>query len=586
MDRENLASLRVVLRATWHARGWRSLLLLVELTGRVLFPLSAVWTGLMVAGLATGRDGLLLAGAAALPLSQAGQMLALRYGQGVRLRTAEIVTLHQDLQLVQAVADHRDLALVESPDFRNKLELIEARQGMLGGALNMFLLTAGFALTALTSLVVLIWVHPLLAILPLAQLAGIPFARRASRLRRAADDASAGAARLARAYYQLSLNADSGMEARAGGTERWMTGQFVQNRTSADQVIESAERRAAALDLVRNLLPVVAYLACGLFLVARLDNGAVGLAEAAAALVAARQLQVSVSAPFNSGQRLGRVLDTTTRWRWCMAQLAAGEVLTGDRVPGPAIRTPIVASRLGFSYPEADRPAVADIDLRIAPGEIVAVVGDNGAGKTTLVKLLLGLYSPQQGKVEVGEAEPHRLDPGWAAAAFQDFVRPELTLQEAVGVGHLSHVEDGPAVMSALKGAAAEALPAELPNGLSTQLGARWVDGHDPSGGQWQQIAVARARMNTEARLLILDEPTASLDAQTEAELFGAYAREARRSGTPVVLVTHRFSSARMADRVLVVEAGRIVEEGSHDELMAAGGRYSDMVELAVSRYR
>jgi ATP-binding cassette, subfamily B, bacterial len=233
------------------------------------------------------------------------------------------------------------------------------------------------------------------------------------------------------------------------------------------------------------------------------------------------------------------------------------------------------------------------VSLRIPAGAVVAIVGDNGAGKSTLVKLLARFYEPTSGRIRVDGVLLSDIAPAdWRAAVsagFQDFAKFELLAREAVGVGWLADIDDSPAVVAALSRAGGDELPTAWPAGLETQLGATF-DGVEASGGQWQKIALGRAMMRTAPLLLLLDEPTSALDAETEHALFERYAaatgRAAASVGGVTVLVSHRFSTVRMADLIVVVDGGRIVESGSHQELMARGGLYAELYDLQASSYR
>jgi ATP-binding cassette, subfamily B, bacterial len=224
---------------------------------------------------------------------------------------------------------------------------------------------------------------------------------------------------------------------------------------------------------------------------------------------------------------------------------------------------------------------------------VVAVVGENGAGKTTLVKLLARLYEPTAGRILVDGVDLRRLDPdAWRAriaAGFQDFARFELLAREAVGVGHLARIGDATAVRGALGRAGAAQVVTSLPGGLETQLGRAWHGGVDLSGGEWQRLALGRAFMREGPLLLVLDEPTAAIDAPTEHALFERFAAAARSGasrGTVTLLISHRFSTVRMADLILVLDGGRVVERGSHDELMQRRGLYAELFDLQAAAYR
>jgi ABC-type multidrug transport system fused ATPase/permease subunit len=246
-----------------------------------------------------------------------------------------------------------------------------------------------------------------------------------------------------------------------------------------------------------------------------------------------------------------------------------------------------------FRYPGRGTPVLREVDLFIPPGRSLAVGGENGAGKTTLVKLLARLYEPDAGQILVDGVDLRRFPLArWRArvsAAFQDFCQFEFIVREAVGIGDLPRITDGSAVAGALARAGAAELVQALPSGLETQLGKRWDGGTDLSGGQWQRLALGRAAMRDEPLLVILDEPTAALDAQAEHALFERFAAAARSGaarGTVTVLVSHRFSAVRMADLILVLAGGRVVEYGSHHELMQQGGTYAELYALQAAAYQ
>jgi ATP-binding cassette subfamily B protein len=261
------------------------------------------------------------------------------------------------------------------------------------------------------------------------------------------------------------------------------------------------------------------------------------------------------------------------------------------RVEGP--RPPEDASRgiefegVWFRYPNGERWILEDFSLKIRPGEKLALVGENGAGKTTLIKLLTRLYEPDRGRVllhgvdlrHYSAEELHRR----VGAIFQDYVRYQRTLRENVGFGAVAKVEDMAAVESAARRGGADEVARGLAKGYESRLGRWFEDGHDLSGGQWQKVALGRAFMR-DGEVLILDEPTSSLDAESEAAVFERL--KALAAGKTALLVSHRFSTVRMADRILVLKDGRVLELGTHDELVALGGTYARLFELQARGYR
>ncbi len=242
---------------------------------------------------------------------------------------------------------------------------------------------------------------------------------------------------------------------------------------------------------------------------------------------------------------------------------------------------------MGFRYPGSDEWAVRGVSFRIRPGERVAFVGENGAGKTTLVKLLTRLYDPTEGRILLDgvDLRDYDLDALRRAVGviFQDFFRFDLTARENIAVGKIEAREDEPRIRSSAEKSLAAGVIERLEQGYDHMLGRRFEGGADLSGGEWQKIALGRAYMR-DARLLVLDEPTASLDARAEYEVFRRFSDLTR--GKMAVLISHRFSTVRMADRILVLEGGRVTEDGSHEELVALGGRYAELFELQAKGYR
>jgi ATP-binding cassette subfamily B protein len=264
--------------------------------------------------------------------------------------------------------------------------------------------------------------------------------------------------------------------------------------------------------------------------------------------------------------------------------------LTGDIDAPDQLRGGIAFEGVSFAYPGSDTEVLRDVNLWLPPGAVVAVVGENGAGKSTLVKLLSRMYEPSDGRISIDGVDLAAINPAsWRSrlsAAFQDSCRFEFLLGEAVGIGDVERINDAYQVLMACERAGAGAVLESLPAGLNTQLGRRF-EGAELSGGQWQRLALARAGMR-DPLLLLLDEPTANLDAEAEFALFETIARATRRArarGAVTMLVSHRFSTVRMADVIVVVDGGKVLEVGSHDELMARGGLYAELFSLQSSAY-
>jgi ATP-binding cassette subfamily B protein len=264
---------------------------------------------------------------------------------------------------------------------------------------------------------------------------------------------------------------------------------------------------------------------------------------------------------------------------------AAPGARAADGLPREGIRFEDVR----FTYPGATQPVFEGLDLEIEAGRSLAIVGENGAGKTTLVKLLCRLYDPDSGKVTVDGTDVRELDAdAWhhrIAAVFQDYVQFELSAYDNVAFGALRNRGDCDAVTEAAELAGATQLVDRLPDGWSTPLSRQFSDGSQLSGGEWQRLALARAlfAIRSGAGVLILDEPTAALDVRGEAEVYERFLELTR--GATTIVISHRFSTVRRADRIVVVERGRVIEDGTHDQLLAASGRYAEMYWLQAKRF-
>ena len=262
------------------------------------------------------------------------------------------------------------------------------------------------------------------------------------------------------------------------------------------------------------------------------------------------------------------------------------ELDKGTRLPGPISRG-IEFDNVSFTYPGSDRPALTDVSIALRPGERIALVGENGAGKTTLAKILMGLYEPTSGRIVVDGVDLKEIAlADWyrrIGAVFQDFTRYQVSLRENIGFGWLPKLDDAEAIASAAARSGAAEVAASLPRGLETPLGKEFQEGSELSVGQWQRLAIARAYLRP-AEVLILDEPASGLDAKAEAGVYDHFARMAEAS--TVALISHRLGSCRLADRILVLNEGRVVEQGTHSQLIAAGGEYAELFKLQAGWYQ
>jgi ATP-binding cassette subfamily B protein len=257
-------------------------------------------------------------------------------------------------------------------------------------------------------------------------------------------------------------------------------------------------------------------------------------------------------------------------------------------VRGPAPEDGIRFEGVSFTYPGASQPALRDIDLHIRPGESLALVGENGSGKTTLIKLLTRLYRPDQGRILLDGLDLNEWDEDTLrqriGVIFQDFARYQLLVGENIGAGDVRYFDDAQRWQAAANMGMAAAMVESLPAGYNTQLGKWFRNGQELSGGQWQKIALSRAFMRTGADILVLDEPTAAMDAGAEAEIFEHFRKLTQNR--IAILISHRFSTVRMANQIVVIENGRIIERGSHEQLTQLDGHYARLFSLQAAGYR
>lgn len=374
-------------------------------------------------------------------------------------------------------------------------------------------------------------------------------------------------------------------ELRMFGSGRW----FIENalelwqRLARERIrLAGRQARVAFLSDTLNAFVYIAGIAFSLAIVA-LKRGTIGAYAAFFYAVESFQRQYnylvwSLSTIYDDLRYIKDYFDFT--------DLPSLDFRSGRRLAGP-IRRGIVLENVSFVYPGSKRPALCKINLTIRPGERLALVGLNGAGKSTLVKLLMGLYEPTEGRILVDGVDLRTIArDDWyrrLGAVFQDFNRYETTAYENIAFGWAEQAHRADLVASAAaRSGAAEVLTA-LPEGLQTHLGKAYRAGVDLSAGQWQRLAIARAYMRA-AEILVLDEPAAALDAKAEADVYEHFARMA--AGRTVILISHRLGSCRMADRIVVLQDGRVVEEGTHKDLMAQGGPYAAMYRSQAAWYR
>jgi ATP-binding cassette subfamily B protein len=490
-------------------------------------------------------------------------------------------------QRVLHVATRVDLRKFESARFYDRLQRVQASAltrpyqityGLVG--------TIGAVVASIGLLVAIMLVQP--ALLPLLLIAGVPVlitSRRQSQLEFDFLARQTQSMRLRTYLTWVQTGRDEAKEVRAFGLARNFGKRL--NTLYAEYLRDLAQHllQRSKLGAIGSLGSAVLLALTLVLLVWLISTGRLNIAEAAAALVAIRLLASQVQNGFTGVQAIfesGLFIDDLDGFL-TLAPAAEG----GSReIAPPAEFRRIRADAVSFSYPGRSQLALQAANIEINSGEVVALVGENGSGKTTLAKVIAGLYEPGSGAVRWDGIDVRGFRPELfrerVAIIFQDFVRYALSAEENIAIARPDDEIDHAAIREAAKIADADAFLSALPAGYQTPLSRRFAGGHELSGGQWQKVAIARA-FYRRAPLVIIDEPTASLDARAEYELFSSLHEVLR--GRTALIISHRFSTVRTADRIYVLDHGRVVEHGSHDELMDLGGRYAELFHLQASAY-
>jgi ATP-binding cassette, subfamily B, bacterial len=513
-------------------------------------------------------------------------------GYFTRLRLQEEIRSEVERQFIDVVGTTPTLEIHERSSRSDKAAVVRAARGDIGAAFDRLLWLAGAALALIASAVLMASVVPVLAVLPLFAVPAVLATRAADSKRGQAVQRVTPRTRLAGHLFTLATTAAPGRETRLFGLAGELRRRHREEWDAGGRDIARTDRRARVPVALAWLFFVLAYAtAIAAMVRAGLDGDAsLGLIVAAVAV---------------TSQITGQVQSLLTLTFWTLESLRAtrafldvvadgaverAATVLANTVPPTPVTAParlddcIKVEGLSFQYWNRDQPSLNDIDLELPAGAVVALVGENGAGKSTFVKMLSGLYRPSAGRILVDGTDLAQFAPeDWRAritAAFQDPVHIEMSLKDTVGLGWLEHRDDPERILEALRTAGGDKLLASLPEGLETRLGRKSWGGKGLSGGQWQTVANARAAMRQAPLLRVLDEPSASLDARAEEWLFQRYADLSRLEGGVTVLVTHRFTTARAADLIVVLDGGRVVEVGSHDTLSQTDGLYAELFRL------
>lgn len=515
----------------------------------------------------------------------------------IRMRLRENTQLYLDTQIMTLTAGIPGMEHHERPEYLDQVELIRTERNYLANPFNPISWTAASIVQGISMIGLLASVHPALALLLVL---GVPTAWASGagqqRLVRLVDEQSEQS-RTLRHYYELTTKAETAKEVRVFG----LAEELLRRRRLLFEDLEGQRRQLAVRQVLTStaawLLFAAGYVGAIAWTAAAIRRGDATVGDVVLVLAIGSQIDRQLTQLGDNIAWFVRTHRAVRRLRWFSdyAERAHASVAPSEPTSVPdRLHHGIRVEKVDFRYPGTTVPVLRDVTLELPAGSTVAIVGENGAGKTTLVKLLLRLYEPTEGRVLVDGVDLRSMPvEEWrlrTSAGFQDFAQLQFIARETVGVGDTARSDDDETVTAAMARAAAPGVANGLSAGWSTQLGRDFEGGEELSLGQWQKLALGRAMMRESPLLLVLDEPTASLDATTEHRLFdrfhGAAREAAQRSGAITILISHRFSTVRMADIILVIADGHVAEAGDHAALLAAGGLYAELYELQARSYR
>ena len=549
--------------------------------------LLALWLKLLADGLLQHRPSLVSISAIGLGVSAVATWFLKVTSDRTQRRFRDRVAAALESHVARLQASVSTIAHHERPEYLDRLAMLRDQVFVLDHMYMSLFSTCGWLLRLGVTLALLVSIHPALALLAVFALPTVLTSTWRPGVERITEERVVPANRLARHLFMTATTAPPGKEVRVTRIgDRLVRGR----RAAWERWYEPVSAARWSTGLWHSLGWAIfgaAYVAAVVFVSAR--SGATP-GQVLLVLAAGARLSGYIAATVGEiGFLRGFWLEGSRRLAW-LEDYAASLVERTEVPPPGRLAEGIRFEHVSFAYPGTERRVLEDVTLELKPGSVVAIVGENGAGKTTLVKLLCRLYQPGQGRILVDGVDLARIRADeWRsrlAGAFQDFFRFEFRARHTVGVGDLPRLDDEPAVVTAVGRAGAEDVVEKLASGLDTQLGVTWPGGEEVSFGQWQKLALARGFMRDRPLVLVLDEPTAALDAETEHALFERYATAARGEGRITILVSHRFSTVRMADRIVLLDGARVVEVGTHEELMARAGQYAELYSIQAAAYR
>jgi ATP-binding cassette subfamily B protein len=552
--------------------------------------LLALWLWLLGKGVLAHQTSWIEIAAVGLGLSTAATWFLRTISARVQRRFRDRVTIALESHVARLQASVVTVAHQERPEYLDRLSMLRNQVFVLDHMYMSLFTTLGWILRLGVTMVLLASIHPALLLLAVFAIPTVLTSGWRPAVERAAQESGAPHNRLSRHLFTIATTAPPGKEVRVTGIGERLV---IDRRAAWERWYGpvAAVRWGSAWWLALSwAIFGLAYVGAVVFVSSYLRAPA---SSVLLVLAAGARLSGYIGATVGEiGFLRGFWMDGSRRLAW-LEDYAASVAASGDLPAPEALQQGVRFEHVSFVYPGTARVVLEDVSLRLPAGAVVAVVGENGAGKTTLVKLLAKMYEPTTGEILVDDVPLARLSAeDWRArmaGAFQDFFRFEFRAGHTVGLGDVPRMDQESAVTEAIDRAGAADVLAKLPLGLDTQLGPTWPNGAELSFGQWQKLALARGFMRDQPLLLILDEPTAALDAETEHALFERYAAAARGtsgSGRITILVSHRFSTVRMADLIVVLEGARLAEVGTHDELMARNGQYAELYGIQAAAYR
>jgi ATP-binding cassette subfamily B protein len=556
--------------------------------------LLALWLKLLGEGVLQANYSLVRVAAVALGISAAATWFLRTLSTRVLRRFRDKVTIALESHVAHLQASIATIAHQERPEYLDRLSMLRNQIFVLDHMYLSLFTTCGWILRLMVTIGLLVSIHPALALLALFALPTVLTSTWRPTVERLAQERGVPFSRLARHLFTTATTATPGKEVRVLGIGERLATERHQAWEQWYTPVSAARWSSALWHALAWAIFGIGYLGAVVFVTSVLHSPA---GDVLLVLAAGARLSAYVGATVGEiGFLRGIWMDGAKRLAW-LEDYAASLVASADAPVPERLAHGIRLEHVSFAYPGTERLVLEDVNLELPAGGVVAIVGENGAGKTTLVKLLAKLYEPTFGRILIDGVELARMPADeWRtrlAGAFQDFFRFEFRARHSVGVGDVPRLDNEPAVVTAVDRAGARDVVGRLRAGLETQLGPTWPDGVEVSFGQWQKLALARGFMRDRPLLLVLDEPTAALDAETEHALFERYAAAARgdgqgrpRGGRITILVSHRFSTVRMADLIVVLDGARLIEVGTHEELMARGGSYAELYGIQAAAYR